>query len=80
MTIRPTIWSATVMLPLSQASRPERTKLSTTPAISGLFSLSFVCPWNIGSRTKTLSTPTMPSRMSSLVISSLPTLRSWVSM
>ena len=46
-TIRPTIWSAAVMLPLSQASRAGRTKLSTVAVISGLLSFSLVCPWNM---------------------------------
>ena len=57
-----------------------RTKLSTVAVISGLLSLSLVCPWNCGSRTNTDSTPTTPSRMSSAVIFSPLILMSCVSM
>jgi hypothetical protein len=55
------------MLWFSQCSSAGRTCPSTAEVTSGLFSRSFVCPWNCGSCTKTLSTATSPSRMSSAV-------------
>ena len=51
----------------SQCSSAGRTIESTIAVTSGLFSRSFVCPWNCGSLMNTLSTPIMPSRMSSAV-------------
>ena len=68
ITIRDTILSDADMFELSQPSRAGRTKLSTPAVSSGLLSFSLVCPWNIGSRTKTLRMPTIPSRMSSAVM------------
>ena len=65
--------SATLPAPGGRSYRPSA-------SISGLLSLSFVCPWNCGSRTKTDRTPTTPSRMSSAVIFSPLILMSCVSM
>ena len=47
--MRATIDSATVLLVLSQCSSAGRTCESTAAITSGLFSRSFVCPWNCGS-------------------------------
>ena len=57
--MRATIDSATLMLVFSQCSSAGRTCASTADITSGLFSRSFVWPWNCGSSTNTLSTPTM---------------------
>ena len=65
--MRATIASAIVLLWFSQCSSAGRTIESTIAVTSGLFSRSFVCPWNCGSLMKMLSTPIMPSRMSSAV-------------
>ena len=78
--MRATIDSATLMLWFSQCSRAGRTSPSTIDVSSGLFSRSLVCPWNCGSGTKTLSTPTRPSRMSSVVSATPFGVRPWVSM
>ena len=80
MMIRLTIVSATVRLLLSHCSSTGRTAPSTIACTSGLFSRSFVCPWNCGSSTKTLSTPITPSRMSSAASVTPRGVRSCVSM
>ena len=64
---RAMIDSATLMFVFSQCSSAGRTCESTADITSGLFSRSLVWPWNCGSCTNTLSTTTMPSRMSSAV-------------
>ena len=65
--MRATIASAVLRLWFSQCSRAGRTAPSSAGVSSGLFSRSFVWPWNCGSATKMLRTPVNPSRMSSAV-------------
>ena len=66
--IRPTMASAALLLVFSQVSSWVRANPSTADSMSALFSRCLVWPSNSGFRTNTLSTATMPSRMSSAVI------------
>jgi hypothetical protein len=62
---RVTIISPHSLWSCSHCSSIGLTAPSTCTLISGLFSLSLVCPWNCGSLIKTESNPVTPSRMSS---------------